>query len=180
MSNVIDILCAIDTVDILNGYPNPSQDSTTPTQITANLIYMIVQQGSAISGNGQGELNVAANIGDVIRWRELTLSNNFENSVQFYNFSVNTQDLITLPPTLVGGVQADGTLSTVQEAMPKQSPSAPPWLPTSVNNTPFHFWESTTESTGSVTYHWQFLIADGNGNVLGYFQWDPFITISEP
>jgi len=31
---------------------------------------------------------------------------------------------------------------------------------------------------GSVTYHLQFLITDGNGNVLGCFQWDPFVTIS--
>jgi hypothetical protein len=39
-----------------------------------------------------------------------------------------------------------------------------------VNNTPFHFWQTTTEAQGSVTYHLQFLIADGNGNVLGCFQ----------
>ena len=180
MSDTIDILCAIDAEDILSQYPNPSQNSGSPTGVSANLIYMIVQQGSAISGNGQGELNISANIGDNIRWRETSLSLNFEYSVQFYNFSSSSQDLITLPPVLVGGVNNDGTLAEVQEAMPKHVSGAPPWLPTSVNNTPYHYWQSTAQEAGNETYHWQFLIADSNGNVQGYFQWDPYITISQP
>lgn len=178
MSSDIDILCAIDAQTILENYPSPSNDPNNPTSINNDLVYMTVKQGSAVTGNGTGELNVQATIGDSLRWRETTLSVNFENSVQFYNFVSSSQNLITLPPDLVGGVQADGSLSTVDEAMPKHVSGAPPWLPTSVNPTPFHFWQSTTESQGSVTYHWQFLIADRTGTVLGYFQWDPFITIS--
>jgi Inclusion body protein len=34
MSNNIDILCAIDTTDILGTYSNPSKDPNNPTGIT--------------------------------------------------------------------------------------------------------------------------------------------------
>ena len=178
MSGIIDILCAIDATDIIARYPNPSTDPDSPTAVSNTLIYMIVKQGSAISGNGQGELNVQAQVGDVIRWRETSLSSNFEYAVMFYNFSTSSTDLITLPPQLIGGVTQSGTVIQVPEPLPRQSTSAPPWLPSVEENVPYHYWQSTVQSAGSVTYHWQFQIADRNGNVNGYFQWDPFITIS--
>ena len=179
MSSQVDILCAIDAQTILEKYPNPSTNPAAPTVINNGLIYMTVKKDQALSGNGGGELKVGIHIGDNLRWREQTLSLNFEYSVQFYNFVSSSQNLITLPPTLVGGVQADGTLSEKDTAMPKHVSGAPPWLPTSINDAPYHFWQSTAEAAGEVTYHWQFVIADDAGNVKGYFQWDPFIHIED-
>ncbi len=174
--STIDILCAFDTAKILALNPTPSKNSNSPTPITSDLLYMIVTKDSSVSGNGTGDLRVKAAVGDQLRWREESLSNNFDTSVLFYNFVSNGQNLITLPPTLVGGIQANGVVISTLEVQPNAA-AAPPWLSAGAVQTPYHYWQTTTEAKGSVTYHWQFAISDSRGNLLGYFQWDPYITI---
>ena len=172
MSDNIDILIAIDTDDL----PQLSQDINNPTSGLNNFVYMIVKDSSAVSDQDGPELTISANIGDNVRWRAESLSNNFEYSVMLYNFQA-TQDSETLlsTPTLVGGVKNDHPY-TINEIMGIQGP-----LPISGTNisTPYSFMQSTVEATGNVTYQWMFQVNKTNdGSLVGYGIWDPFIKIS--
>ena len=42
-----------------------------------------------------------------------------------------------------------------------------------------YFWNTTVLSPGDVTYHFNFMILDRDGNVQGYYWWDPFIHITD-
>lgn len=176
-----DILVAIDCDQIMADNPNGgSKDPNNPTWLDANkYFYMITKVSNVISGNAGGELNIGVDIGDNIRWREVSLSNDFENSPSFTNFREEQSggaNLITLPPTLVGGV-SNGQPSLKQEPQPVNA-GGPPWA-ASMQSTPYHFWQSTAQNTGKATYQWIFQILDTHGTSHGYFGWDPFITISD-
>ncbi len=175
----IDILCAIDAETIMEQHPNGGGSTADSAVYAGNEnIYMVVKSGEAISGQAGAELNVRASIGDNVRWREVSLSVNFDYGVVFAAFTTSTQ-LIQVPPSLIGGV-AGSTVYHILTPMPVQTspPNTPPWSATS-KDAPYHFWQSTVMATGSVTYHWVFQIFDDRGNSKGYFKWDPFITISD-
>ncbi|WP_347338660.1 MULTISPECIES: AidA/PixA family protein [Bradyrhizobium] len=40
-----------------------------------------------------------------------------------------------------------------------------------------YYWSSETLSIGRVPYHFNFMVVDRNCSALGYFSWDPFISI---
>ena len=41
-----------------------------------------------------------------------------------------------------------------------------------------YFWNTTVLAPGDTTYHFKFIVLDRNGNVQGYFWWDPYIHIT--
>ncbi len=181
-SEIIDILVAIDAETIMANYPNGGGTEAKPTLLDANkYFYMVVKTASVVSGNAGGELDVSANIGDVIRWREVSLSVNFEYGVAFAGFRASSGGAnIQLPPSLIGGVSGQ-TVYQVKTPMPKQTspPNSPPWGDVD-KDAPYHFWQSTAMAAGKVTYQWVFQIFDQAGTSKGYFGWDPFISISDP
>ena len=172
----IDVLVAIDSDTILSVYGNGGSSPSSPKPVDNSYIYMIVAQDDALSGNAGGELNISASNGDNIRWRETTLSMNFNTSVVFAEFSTQQTSLIT-SPELVGGFPPDGDVETELEPQPVQG--TPPWS-AKETSTPYHFWQATAESPGTVTYHWVFQIFNSDGTSAGYYSWDPFITITDP
>lgn len=164
MSEITDVLVSIDTKTIVDKY-GKNNNLNNPPVIDFNHVFMIVTQRNAISGQAGGELNIAATVGDVIRWREASLSLGFEQTCIFYKFVGNQgNDLISLPTPL----QAEVTI-------PVPNPSDP----TKPNKQPVvnYFWNSTMLKTGKVTYHFQFMVLDRSGSLCGCYQWDPFITI---
>ncbi|WP_209311906.1 MULTISPECIES: AidA/PixA family protein [Bradyrhizobium] len=99
MSRVTDILVAFDTESILQKYSNPSKRPDSPTLIDFRHVYMITNQDNVISGQAGGELDLKAQVGDLIRWRETSLSLGFEKSVIFYRFIGKVgNELISTPP----------------------------------------------------------------------------------
>ncbi|QAU24172.1 inclusion body protein [Dyella sp. M7H15-1] len=164
MSIVTDVLASIDTKAILDKYgPNNSMDN--PPVIDPKYIYMTVTQGQVVSGQAGGELDVKAAVGDVVRWREASMSLGFEQQVIFYKFvGTANKELITAPAPRE---------ATVTVPVPNAQDPKKPNKQTVKN----YFWTAETLSTGRVTYHFQFQILDRDGNLKGCYQWDPFITI---
>jgi hypothetical protein len=141
---------------------------------------MIVNQANALSGQAGGELNIQGNIGDNVRWRGESLSLNFDYDAVFVQFvqTGGASDLMTLPPQLIGGAKSGGGTFDKDAPMPVNSVSGSGVFSNAVVSQPYYFFQSTLESAGKVTYHWVFQLFDSSGNSLGYFQWDPYITIS--
>lgn len=164
---IIDVLVVFDTVSILNKYgTNTTPD--TPVQVTDNnMIYMVTNDGNAVSGQAGNELNIKAETLDVIRWREASLSLNSDAEAILYKFvATSGGDLISAPAPLQ---------VTVKEPLPNpQDPTSP-----TMQEVKAYFWNSNVLSPGSVTYHFQFMIVDRDGNTQGYYWWDPFITITD-
>lgn len=42
-----------------------------------------------------------------------------------------------------------------------------------------YYWSCNVNQPGSVTYHFQFGIYGSDSTPLGYYQWNPFITITQ-
>lgn len=164
---IIDVLIAIDAETIISQL-GTNTDPNNPAQVTdATLIYMVTKQADAMSGNAGNELNIKAETEDVIRWRETSLSLNSDYVGILYGFQqTGGGDQLISPPT---PLQA-----TVTTPLPNP---ADPLHPTTqqIEN---YFWETTVLNPGTVTYHFKFMIIDRHSKVLGYYWWDPFITIS--
>ncbi|WP_150790570.1 inclusion body family protein [Pandoraea iniqua] len=163
MSEVTDVLVAIDTKAVLDRYGRNSSMSNPPL-IDAKHVFMIVTHKNVVSGQAGGELDVAARIGDVIRWRENSLSLGFEESCIFYKFVSTQVKLISDPSPREAEVKIP-VPNPDDPSKPKKQ---------QVSN---YFWSCETLKTGRVTYHFQFQILDRSGNLCGCYQWDPFISI---
>lgn len=163
-SAIIDVLASFDAYTIVNNYQNASKDPDRPTFVDNSLIYMTTRQDRIIGQSG-AELNVKARVGDVIRWRETELSLGFEYDALFYRFVTNETRLITPPQVIV---------SPVTVLVPQMGHEGQPVFDKQTIQD--HYWQCTIVNTGHVTYHFYFGIYE-SGSLLGYFQWDPFITI---
>ncbi|MFJ3006194.1 inclusion body family protein [Pseudomonas fluorescens] len=165
MSRVTDILVSIDTETILKKYPNISKDPKNPTLIDWHHVYMVTNQDNVVSGQAGGELDLKAQVGDLIRWRETSLSQSFEQAVIFYKFIGNAGADLISPPS--------PRKATACVAVPnRENPSVP-----SCQKVDNHYWSSETLDCGRVTYHFHFLIVDRNCKIIGCCSWDPFISI---
>ncbi len=118
MSRVTDVLVSFDTETILKKYPNPSRNPDQPTLIDWQHVYMITNQDNVVSGQAGGELDLKAQVGDLIRWRETSLSLGFEKSVIFYRFIGNVgANLISTPDA----TQGDRLVRPAQHQQPGHS-----------------------------------------------------------
>lgn len=164
---IIDVLCVMDAETIIDTLAK-STDAGTPTQVTdPNLIHMVVKAGDVVSGGGGSELNIKAKTLDVIRWRSTSMSLNAAYDTLLYKFvTTGGGDLISPPVPLI-----------VESQVPLPNPSDPtkPESQTIQN----YFWNSTVEKTGTVTYHFNFAIYGRDVSLVGYYWWDPYITISD-
>lgn len=159
----IDIQITFDAQTIVETYGH-NTDPQNPVQVDTKFIYMVTAQDDAVSGEGGGELTVYAQTEDELRWREAALGPDF--SAILYQF-VPTQggDLISTPVPLEAEV-----------TVPLPNPSDPtnPGRQTIED----YYWSSDVQNAGEVTYHFYFMVVSRAGDVLGYYWWDPFISIS--
>jgi nematocidal protein AidA len=158
----IDVLVTFDAETIYHNYGG-NTDSGNPVSVSNDLIYMVTAQDDALNGNGGGELTIYAQTEDTIRWREATPSPDY--SAILYRFTTDSTGLITPPVALEAPV-------TVPLPDP-DNPTVP--LTQTIQD---YFWNSTVIAPGSVTYHFAFMLVSRHGDVLGYYQWDPFISIT--
>ncbi|AUA15443.1 MULTISPECIES: inclusion body family protein [Streptomyces] len=166
MSEFINVLIAFDASSIAERYPDASKDPESPTQVDQSLIYMTTRQDHVIGTSG-AELNFRANPRDIIRWRETTLSLNSEYSALLYRY-VSYDPLISKPRVVI----SDGTYP-----LPKEGATDQPDFGT--QDYEDHYWEADVNKVGQVTYHFYFQLLDSGQELVGYFQWDPFITIEK-
>jgi hypothetical protein len=166
-TEIIDVLCIFDAEGIIDRYPSPSKDPANPTPCDHAYIFMVTEKNNIISGNGGAELRFSAKVDDIARWRASTLSKNTGYYTQLYNFVASAGGDLLTPPNLL----------TTDVKIPVPNPADPPH-PTELQNITGNYWQATIIKVGSVGYHWSFMILDRNGNLIGYFRWDPSITIT--
>ncbi|GAA1701417.1 inclusion body family protein [Streptomyces yatensis] len=166
MSEFINVMIAFDAVSIAKRYPDASRNPDAPTQVDHALIYMTTRQDRVVGTSG-AELNFRANPRDIIRWRETTLSLNSEYCALLYRYLSGDQ-LISKPRIVIG----DGTYP-----IPKDGATDQPDFET--QDYQDHYWEADVKKTGQVTYRFFFQLLDSDQKLVGYFQWDPFITIDK-
>lgn len=166
MSEFINVMIAFDAFSIAKRYPSASRNPDAPTQVDHELIYMTTRHDRIVGTSG-AELNFRANPRDIVRWRETTLSLNSEYSALLYRY-VSGDPLISTPRIVVG----DGTYP-----MPKEGSDGRPEFVT--QDYEDHYWEADVRKTGRVTYRFYFQVLDSDLKPVGYFQWDPFITIDK-
>ncbi|WP_010221516.1 inclusion body family protein [Pseudomonas donghuensis] len=167
MSRVIDVSINFDTETILKKFPNPSKDPNRPTFIPPEHIYMVTYQDNVIAGQAGGELHLRGRVGDVVRWREQSISFGFEQSVILYAFVCDDpkHQLLEDPRPL---------RAKVQTAVPNANNKSVPTCQINDN----YYWRGDLLAQGKVTYHFKFMIVDRDCKCCGYFEWDPFITIT--
>lgn len=165
MAEIINVLIAFDTETIIKTYTNPSQDPNKPTQVTTSLIYMIVRQGNAISGQAGGNLNIKAQVGDIVRWRETSLSLSAESNALLYAYIRGSGE----------GRISNATAHIVEPDVPLPNPDDP--LHPKIQNVKIHNWTSEVERQGTVGYTFRFMILDRDEGLIGYYYWDPSVTI---
>lgn len=165
-SRITDILTVFDTEGIRKRYPEPSKNANIPTYVDHSLIFMVTDADNVVKGQGGAELNVKAVVGDTLRWREANISLGFEDTALFYRFLATAGgNLISTPTPLLA--EAD---------LPVPNPLDP--LHPKVQKVQNHFWNSVVLAKGAVTYRFYFMLVNRDGSIHGYYQWDPYITIS--
>jgi hypothetical protein len=170
----INILIVVDTDAVKAAYPNPSTDSTSPTGISHENQYMIAADPRGIvSGQGTGNLNFNANVGDSVHFRGTSIYQNSDDAIIIYNIVKYSGDevfntFVTNKVTRAGAVQPD----------PSELDGIPP-LEVSQN---FMSLDSTVSNAGTEGFKVYFglytLEDDGETQTLfGYYSWDPQITV---
>lgn len=166
-SGFIDVLTVVDVDKVISKYGgNSSPDS--PHGSIADCVYMLVRRDSAVGAEAIPELTVAAKPSDNLRWRLASLTLNTRYSALLYkmNISVNPQ-CITQPQPLVSHIKVP-----VPEVSGGQS--------SGFNVQPYvdFYFQSTALSLGRVTYQLYLQVTDNQGNKVGTYSWDPYITIT--
>ncbi|MFC8370983.1 MULTISPECIES: inclusion body family protein [unclassified Streptomyces] len=166
----LNVLIAFDAATIVERNPGASKNPDAPTYVDHSLIYMTTRQDHIIGTSG-AELNLRAEPGDSVKWRETTLSLGSDYTALLYRYVSDDSGhvLIRTPEIEV----VDGVYP-----MPREGSEGSPAFTTQEYED--HYWRTTVKRTGKVTYHFFFQILDHHRNLKGYFQWDPFITIERP
>ncbi|CAL9343940.1 hypothetical protein SUDANB171_00325 [Streptomyces sp. enrichment culture] len=166
----LNVLIAFDAATIVERYPDASRNPDAPTQVDHSLIYMTTRHDHIIGTSG-AELNLRAETGDSIRWRETTLSLSSDYKALLYRYvsSDSGHQLIRTPEIEV----IDGVFP-----MPQEGTEGTPGFVT--QNYQDHYWRTTVRKPGQVVYRFFFQILDRHRQLKGYFQWDPYITIENP
>ncbi|NTX12037.1 hypothetical protein HUA76_14655 [Myxococcus sp. CA056] len=169
----IDVLTVVDVDKVIGKYgPNASLDN--PGVAIADCVYMLVRRDSAVGAEAIPELTVAAKTNDNLRWRLASLTLNTRYSALLYKMNVSgNAQCITQPQPLVSHIKVP-----VPEVSGGQS--------SGFNVQPYvdFFFQSTamlptaTLPGGRVTYQLYLQVTDNQGNKVGTYSWDPYITIT--
>jgi len=172
MSKVINILTTIDTDRVVKDFPNPSKDQNKPTGIGHNYGYMVATGTTINSGQGTGDLDFNALVGDVVRSFATSGSDNFEAAVLLYGMPKFSGEEVLSP-----FLYKTFTKSTVVAG----SPESP--LPAKIVDEKFWFYQADVVDKGTEGYEMRFAlytrdITTGQPVLLGYYYWDPTIRVA--
>ncbi len=182
MSNTIDIALVFDTEAIIKrlgkggSKTNPigfSHGSYTPAD---QLVFMTVNARYLQDPNTQATANLSVKgyPQDVVRWRGESMSGQSGFAAVIYEMSYfNTPD-----PSVMDGVPR---LLVSPIAVPIPNQSDPSTYTKTTEQDPY--WQCTMVKPGSVNYAVKFYIVqfdEGDMNVIGWYWWDPSITVKSP
>lgn len=176
MADVIDVEIVIDTVTLLATFPNPSTDYKNPTGIDhTTFSYMIAARKYVKSGLATGDLSLQALVGDVIRWRSLSLAGNTDDTAVLYAIERFQGQQVTGPVT--------AKLARPYEPLPiivdgKQT--NPPSFEAKIEDDYYLGTDITDHGTENYLVKFYVTVPDrstGKPVTKGYFYWDPTITV---
>jgi hypothetical protein len=167
--NIIDVLVTFDVETLMELHPHPSKKPDAPRIIKFpnRVIFMTTEKEDTLSGFSGGKLALKAKPSDVIRWRETTLERNTGNQVYLYQYTATTgKSLLTSP-----------AIQPVEVTIPIPN-AKDPLHPEKFQKVADYFWQATVLDVGDVVYTFSFMVMKRDGTILGYFKWDPSITIT--
>lgn len=174
----IDVMIVIDTAAVTAANPSPSTDPNNPTAIGHNTQYMICSDPRGInSGQGTGDLNFNANPGDFVSFAAQSVTANAEDAVIIYNIAPFSG------PNVLDSLSVD-TVSITGAVFPNTTVSAPNvGIPPVQQAASFNTVDARVKQSGTEGYKVSFglyqLDSTGENQVLlGYYSWDPTITVA--
>lgn len=172
----IDIIIAVNSDKLASGISDGAIAPGTvdaPTNLGAwqqsdILISMIAQSSFAVSNQGQSELTIKANSGDIVQWAITTFDNDIDYTVFLYNDLFN-------PDTAISSLDYD--LVTNSAYLPGEgNPTGPI---SKVNNKNYIVSGKVLTPGARIQYTLSFALVDNSsGQIIGYFYWDPFINVN--
>jgi nematocidal protein AidA len=173
----INVLVVVDTEYIKQAYPNPSKDQNTPTGIAHDHQFMLCTGSRGIiSGQGTGDLEFRANVGDNVAFTGVSIYNNSYDAVIVYDVKHFSGDQV------FNQFNADMVVRNGAVQPNADSPSRN-GLPPIRKQTNFSVFDSKVRSSGREGFGIAFglykLADNGQDQELyGYFWWDPYITVA--
>lgn len=174
MSNTIDILTVVDCVSLMNAVSAGTLVAGTQTNPTSlgsygssdAYIYMITASAYVVNDQAKSELTVAANVGDSVRWMITCPGGGTSYNTILTNWTAGSGAALMAPqPPLSLPLQLNLYVGSATAG-----PTAIPFTN--------YCYQGTVIATGQIQYVITFNVLDQKGNSLGYFCWDPFISIS--
>jgi hypothetical protein len=174
----INILVIVDGTGLASAVADgiiPAGTQASPTALGSYessdvYISMVAPNGSVVNNTqGQQGLLISTNGGDIIAWGITTFANNFYQTAYLYNGIFNPSNSINTPLSYACGE------ASVYLALKNQHANKP---------TKFINQASTVSGTilqvdVTIQYVLSFtLVNNSNGAIIGYFCWDPFITVN--
>lgn len=172
MSKTINILITMDTDRVRKDYPNPSKDSNKPTGIGHNYGYMVASGTTVNSGQGTGDLDFNALVGDTVRAFAVSGSDNFEDAVLIYALDWFKGDQVTSPFAYQ---------NFEKSAVVAQGPASA--LPARIVDEEFWFFQASIVKKGTENYNVKFGLytrdnTTGQPTLFGFYYWDPVIRVA--
>lgn len=168
MSKSINILITIDTDRVKQT--GRSTDASHPIGIAHDMGYMVATGTTVNSGQGTGDLDFNALVGDTVRVFAVSGSDNFEDAVLVYGLPMFSGSQVLSPFQYV-----KYTKSTVVPGNPV--------LPAQIVNEDFWFYQANVVTTGVEGYMVQFALytrnaTTGQPELYSYYMWDPTIRVA--
>ncbi|PQQ42091.1 hypothetical protein C6H65_05555 [Photorhabdus luminescens] len=178
---VVDILICVDAEAIVSHYDlSKSQTLETAKVVSNNYFYYITSTGNlyAPKNNAQGELEITVNVADDIRWRPMSLTQQFEFTVLLCHMTGSAIDgndvtLITLPQLDYGDISIPYLAkdnNTISSVVYKRDGESNGGLITR------YYHQSTAQREGYGQYTWYIKIYRKR-QLIGYVCHDPFIKV---
>lgn len=169
-AKIISILITIDTDAVMKAYPNPSKDKNKPTGIGHNYGFMVAGNTKVNKGQGTGDLDFSASVGDAVRMYALSTSNNFDDSILLYKINK------------FSGTEVFSTFRNYDYYKDTPVPgSEAEVLPEKTEKVHFWFHEASIRQAGTEDYKVTFALYkrnnSGKSELFGYYDWDPRIQV---
>jgi hypothetical protein len=171
----ISLAIAIDTNSIKVANPTPSTDPLEPTKLAGDDEFIVVTGTTVVSGQGTGEVEFLAAVGDQIMLFGLSGSDNFDDAVLFYRVQRGSGDRVF------------GTFTDQVYTTSTVTPSADPTvvLPPQLQADQFWFYQAGVRQAGTAECMIRFGLwardpQTGDPVLFGYFESCSRITIVMP
>ncbi|MBD2809987.1 hypothetical protein ID853_03580 [Xenorhabdus sp. Vera] len=180
---IIDILVTIQAEDLINRYKgrfSSNVNSPTPINDYNNYFHLFTEEDNVYLHQGSGDLIVSANKGDVLRWRDITLTKNSIYSTALVKFeafpphNIYNEGLMHEHLSVMTVDHFHDYIMDVETAKPLEV------KPQEVRS---YYWESTVQKMPlpgtSVTLFYSLVFGIyREGNLLGYVMMDPGIRLN--